>query len=440
MKNVFRLMTTCLLCVYLFSTAACIAQAEANYEIQIDSAEFFVDSKDITVKNKYLKIDGHINVKLKTDIVCAISDENGVLNDVLQCESDENGEFTLKSTFDTTNKNGKYTVSVNCGNSVSKAEKEVVYTGISSDAVIKSFKLDGVSGEIQNGKIIVEFNRYTDLREATATFEASENAKVYVNDVLQISRETKNDFTKGVRYKVVSEDKRNTVTYDVTCTVPQEKNGGGGGTGGGAAKSTYTNITTNETNTSDTNDSKSDVFKDVGREYWAYEYIKELAERNIVSGDPDGYFRPESTITREEFVKMAVSAFGLEENPNTKVEFFDADTGEWYWKFIKAGFDSGIIKGIDENNFGIGQTITREDMAVIIFRCMANSENVKINTDDTYFSDSFDISDYAREAVETMAQLGIIQGKEERRFAPRDFAKRSEATKMISMADSIVNR
>ena len=52
-------------------------------------------------------------------------------------------------------------------------------------------------------------------------------------------------------------------------------------------------------------------FSDVSGEHWAKEAVEALADKGIISGFGDGSFKPDNNVTREEFVKMAVVAFGI---------------------------------------------------------------------------------------------------------------------------------
>ena len=54
-------------------------------------------------------------------------------------------------------------------------------------------------------------------------------------------------------------------------------------------------------------------FWDVPKDYWAYEYISELVDKNVLSGYEDGSYRPEETVTRAEWSKMMVVASGKQE-------------------------------------------------------------------------------------------------------------------------------
>lgn len=162
---------------------------------------------------------------------------------------------------------------------------------------------------------------------------------------------------------------------------------------------------------------------------WGQRYVESLYQRGIINGKEDYAFAPEEPVTREEFVKLIVAAFGLEDE-TASVSFEDAARDEWYYKYIASAYKKGIVKGIDAAHFGVGQQITREDMVTMISN-MLNAEGISL--DEISFFDAQDISGYAFEAVKLSKSLGFVSGDERGYFRPQDNATRQEAAKIIYM-------
>ena len=171
-----------------------------------------------------------------------------------------------------------------------------------------------------------------------------------------------------------------------------------------------------------------DEFTDLEGVEWAKSAISALYEKGIVAGDGEGKFDPSRNIKREEFVKMIVLAFGIEPKTGTN-EFSDCIPGAWYEEYINAGVDAGLIKGVSAEEFGVGRNITREDMAVIVARAM----KLDISAESETFTDDDEISDYAKDAVYAVKEKGVISGLGDGRFAPKMFATRAQAAKIIYM-------
>ncbi len=163
---------------------------------------------------------------------------------------------------------------------------------------------------------------------------------------------------------------------------------------------------------------------------WGKAYIEALYLAGVVSGVSETEFMPNASITREAFVKLIVELFDIEA-ADGELPFEDVNTAAWYYPYVKAAYDNGIINGVSEDAFGVGANIKRQDMAKIIDAILKNKGIVAKQASDVVFGDFANIADYAREAVLHMHTLGIISGDENGNFNPQNFATRQEAAKMI---------
>lgn len=93
---------------------------------------------------------------------------------------------------------------------------------------------------------------------------------------------------------------------------------------------------------------------------------------------------------------------------------------------------SGTVRGISEDLFGTGKSITRADMAVMAYRAAGLSK-----ADGKTFADDGEIPDYAKEAVYTLNAAGIISGTGDNKFSPAASANRAEAAKIIYMLKNL---
>ena len=212
-------------------------------------------------------------------------------------------------------------------------------------------------------------------------------------------------------------------------------NGGGsgsGGSGGSMGAMSYVTVGDVENIESVTRPSEQkEIFSDIGQAEWAREAIEALAARNVISGYGDGTFAPNASVTREEFVKMATTAFDI--SCDEKIyPFLDVFETDWFYPYVNAAYTAGIVVGISENIFGVGKAITREDAAVILVR-IAEYKGIKLPNIREYISfiDETTISGYAAEQIKTLYGAGVINGMEDGRFHPKDICTRAEAAKMI---------
>jgi hypothetical protein len=188
------------------------------------------------------------------------------------------------------------------------------------------------------------------------------------------------------------------------------------------------NVPSTPTNTSQTQLNKY-IFDDVEQIDWARDAIVALAEKNIISGVGDNKFEPNDNVTREQFVKIVVGAF-VPDAQAGELSFSDVKSGEWYEEYIAKAFNSGIVNGIDDNTFGVGRNITRQDMCVMIYNA-AKAAGMEYQASADTFADDAQIADYAREAVYALRAAGAVDGSDNGCFEPTAFATRAQAAKII---------
>ena len=134
---------------------------------------------------------------------------------------------------------------------------------------------------------------------------------------------------------------------------------------------------------------------------------------------------------------MLVLALDLE-NDNVPVDFDDVELSQWYSPYISAAVGKGIVFGKGDRKFGIGEKITREEMALMCYRGItAKGIELPSLNDAKQFIDRSDISEYATQAIQKMQQSGIINGNTDNSFRPKSTATRAEAAVIIH---SIISR
>lgn len=273
---------------------------------------------------------------------------------------------------------------------------------------------------------------------AVKNFIEKHSEKYYENESLfsfdfekynELSSTAKKEYAisqiSGKAYKSLSDlktafDNAVTAAQSYNETQSNVRNTGSGNSGGGG--------TMTVSRPSETKDNGK-MFDDLSGFDWAETEIEYLASNGIINGTGNKKFNPADNITREQFVKIVTGAFKLP-SQNTECNFKDVNESEWYYGSVAAAAGCGIINGMGDN-FGIGIKITREDMAVILYRTaqLCNIDMTKIK--ELNISDMNDINGYAKEAVRTLFEAGCISGKGNGNFDPKAFATRAEAAKLI---------
>lgn len=199
-----------------------------------------------------------------------------------------------------------------------------------------------------------------------------------------------------------------------------------GSTGGGSS----TNVTvSSDLIPNDIVKPTAGVYSDMSG-HWAYPAVSYLSNTRIVSGRGDGTFDPDAPITRAEFVKMIVEAYGLYDSRAT-ADFVDVSTTDWYYGYVASMVKRGYILGNDMGQFNPNAIISRQDMAVILYRTLQGKNLVKvIPTLEKLFTDFDTVSPYAQNSVTYLSNMGLINGSDGM-YRPHDSSTRAEAAQVL---------
>lgn len=182
----------------------------------------------------------------------------------------------------------------------------------------------------------------------------------------------------------------------------------------------------------------NEKFDDLDGYSWAREAILKLSELGIINGVSENEFMPQKTVTREEFVKMAVVLMNLYD-AHAECKFSDVGKFDWFYPYVASAYESGLVSGISDDMFGTGYEITRQDLLTILYRAV----NSRISPDkikELSFTDTADIDEYAYASVEAMYSLGVVNGFSDGSFKPKSNATRAEAAVIIYNVYILLNK
>ena len=199
--------------------------------------------------------------------------------------------------------------------------------------------------------------------------------------------------------------------------------GNGNSAGGGIARpNTGSNTTVSGIN-----------FQDLGSVSWAVDAINYLASAGIINGRSNTEFDPNASVTRAEFAKMVCATFGISATPNAAQTFVDVSPSDWFYGYVQAAAAAGIVNGVSETAFDPNATITREQMAAMLYRAIeatGNLSRLPAGTA-TVFADEAQIADYAKTYVSALNAAGVINGTSATTFEPKATATRAQAAAII---------
>ena len=168
--------------------------------------------------------------------------------------------------------------------------------------------------------------------------------------------------------------------------------------------------------------------------HWAENYIRQTTDAGLIHGYPDGTLQPNQAITRAEFVTILALESGetITEATGT-TEFTDVKPTHWARKYILWGRANGVLSGYEDNSFRPDQTVSRQEMASLLYRYITSYHKKTILDiqPEITFPDENRIAGWAADAVKAMQRSSIINGRDNGSFDPLAGATRAETTVMI---------
>lgn len=173
-------------------------------------------------------------------------------------------------------------------------------------------------------------------------------------------------------------------------------------------------------------------FVDVAESDWFYKDVEAAYNSKLMNGTDETHFSPNLTTSRAMIATILWRVAGEPEAVIKIADFPDVEADSWYIKAVRWAAEKEIVMGFETGNFGPNQDITREQLAVMLYRYnnWKNGETAA-EGDLTDFADSESVSDWAKDAVVWATQKGIITGKPGSLLDPQGTATRAEAVTML---------
>lgn len=149
------------------------------------------------------------------------------------------------------------------------------------------------------------------------------------------------------------------------------------------------------------------VFSDVSDGVWYEEAVGYVAQNGLMGGTGDGVFSPNAPATRAMIVTTLHRMAGSPEADQST--FTDIPAGQWYAEAVAWASDNGIVSGRGDGTFGPDDSITREQLVLMLYR-MEGSPTAQ--GDLSAFSDAGQVSSYAADAMAWAVETGLISGSD----------------------------
>ena len=175
-------------------------------------------------------------------------------------------------------------------------------------------------------------------------------------------------------------------------------------------------------------------FVDVPEDAWYYDAVRYVNEKGLMAGTSANTFAPDLTTTRGMIVTIL---YRLEGSPNIEDEiwgypFKDVDANAYYATAVYWARMNGIVAGYSDELFGPNDTITREQMAVILYRyAQYKGCDTTAKSDLSNYTDAARVGSWAVEAIRWANAEGLISGTSDTTLSPQGGATRSQAATIL---------
>lgn len=160
------------------------------------------------------------------------------------------------------------------------------------------------------------------------------------------------------------------------------------------------------------------AFLDVDTQSVQGKAILKMQEKGYIQGDGDGYFRPDSTLTRAEFVTIInkMYLYYLE----AENSFIDVEKKDWFYHDVQTGVRAGYIKGMGDGRFAPNEPVTREQVCVML--------NSILKIEDVYMKQVVTdmVSDWAKDSVDKVLGIYLFTVEQGGKFRATEPITRSE--------------
>ncbi|MFC6649624.1 immunoglobulin-like domain-containing protein [Paenibacillus rhizoplanae] len=177
-------------------------------------------------------------------------------------------------------------------------------------------------------------------------------------------------------------------------------------------------------------------FPDVVK-HWSKPDVNDMGSRLVASGTKEAVFEPQRAITRAEFTAMLARALGIVTHGEQPVTFSDVSADGWYGLELQVAIKNGLITGYPDGTFRPGNNISRQEAMAIVSRALSITELKSSRSEEQTqqllksFADSASVAKWAIANVKQNLASGIILGRDEQRLAPNENITRAEASAAI---------
>lgn len=170
----------------------------------------------------------------------------------------------------------------------------------------------------------------------------------------------------------------------------------------------------------------SSLFDDVAASDWFHGAVTYTADQGLFEGTGERTFSPQEPMTRGMLITALWRLAGKPDAAGTE-PFTDVTESDWFSTPVRWAWAAKIVDGVTDTEFRPAQSITREQLAAMLYRYARSRGTTAAGKDYSSFADADQVDAYAAEAVSWAVATGLMEGRDGNRLVPRGLATRAEA-------------
>ncbi|MCM3633329.1 carbohydrate binding domain-containing protein [Paenibacillus camelliae] len=164
-------------------------------------------------------------------------------------------------------------------------------------------------------------------------------------------------------------------------------------------------------------------------QHWGFERMTAWKEKGLLGGYPDGSLRPDEPVTRAQLARLLRAV--LQYPTASEAEAFtDVEPGAWYRVDVEAAAAAGIVSGYPDGSFKPNEQVKRQDAAVMLAKAFKLAGTSGAQTLES-FPDGQTVSSYAKHAMQRLLAAGMMNGYSDGTLKPMKALSRAEAVTLL---------
>ena len=305
-----------------------------------------------------------------------------------------------------------------------------------SDISSFTYTKRGTTEAVEASPVAGEINMPADIMLSSKT----EGAKIYyTTDGTEPSAASSLLYTEPIHITeaavikavAVSDELKDSAVSEFIYTKKQSSPSGGGGGNTTPSKPDKPSDTTDGTDKS-----SESLFDDVVQGAWYYNAVNYVSSKGLMNGMSNRIFAPQGGVTRGMFATVIGRMAGVDVSKYTESGFKDVAEGSYYEPYVAWAKEKGIVNGISADSFAPERMISRQEMAVMIYRMKSGAASVSASEADlSGLNDREKIAAWAKDGVAFCVRNGLMQGKNGGMFDPSGKAVRAELAVLLQRLD-----